>query len=231
MVKLIKIINLDISTIKIKLTYYQSIYSGKKMRLFKKKDSWRINNSHNKTAIVRCFDTTRVVVGKRSYGALAIEAYSDDNSKLIIGNYVSIGPDVHFILGSEHPYKGISTFPFKVKLGLQKLEAKSKGDIVIDDDVWIGLGAIICSGVHIGQGAIIAAGAVVTKNVEPYSIVGGNPAKHIKYRFNDNIRRKLINFDFSKIDEQKFKENIDYVYEELTDENIDDILRKLGEEK
>lgn len=67
--------------------------------------------------------------------------------------------------------------------------------------------------------------------VEPYSIVGGNPAKHIKYRFNDNIRRKLIKFDFSKIDEQKFKENIDYVYEELTDENIDDILRKLGEEK
>lgn len=210
------------------------------MRLFKKKqkpleplDPWRINNSHNETAIARCFglDTTRVVVGKRSYGALEIEAYSDDNSKLIIGNYVSIGPDVHFILGSEHPYKGISTFPFKVKLGLQRIEAKSKGDIVIDDDVWIGLGAIICSGVHIGQGAIIAAGAVVTKNVEPYSIVGGNPAKHIKYRFNDNIRRKLIKFDFSKIDEQKFKENIDYVYEELTDENIDDILRKLGEEK
>lgn len=57
------------------------------------------------------------------------------------------------------------------------------------DDVWIGENAIVCSGVTIGQGAIVAAGAIVTKDIEPYAIVGGNPAKVIKYRFNENIRK------------------------------------------
>ena len=68
----------------------------------------------------------------------------------------------------------------------------AKGDIVVGDDVWIGENAIVCSGVTIGQGAIVAAGAIVTKDIEPYAIVGGNPAKVIKYRFNENIRKKLI---------------------------------------
>ena len=202
------------------------------MRLFKRKkskalDLWRLKNQHNETEVAKNPDISRIFVGKKSYGLIDVEMYSDDNSRLIIGNYVSIGPYVHFILASEHSYKGISTFPFKVKLGLQNFEAHSKGDIVIDDDVWIGLGAIICSGVHIGQGAIIAAGAVVTKDVEPYSIVGGNPAKHIKYRFEEDIRKKLLKIDFSKIDEQKFIDNIDDVYKELTVDNIDSVLEKI----
>lgn len=76
---------------------------------------------------------------------------------------------------------------------LQKVkhEATSKGDIVVKDDVWIGYGSIILSGVHIGQGAVIAAGSVVSHDVPPYAIVGGVPARLIKYRFSEEMTKKL----------------------------------------
>lgn len=193
----------------------------------KEEDVWRKLNPHNKTFRVNKFDCSKVVVGKGTYGGLSVETYSDGNEKLIIGNYCSIGPDVRFVLASEHPYKGVSTYPFKVQLGLQKKEAVTKGDIVIGDDVWIGIGVIINSGVHIGQGAVIASGAVVVKDVEPYSIVGGNPARHIKYRFSENIRNKLLAIDFSLLDETRIIEHINAVYEELTEQNVDEIIKQI----
>ena len=163
-------------------------------------DSWRKQNPHNYTNVAPNTDTSCITVGVGSYGTIHVDKAGNQDVYLKIGNYVSIGPDVHFILASEHPYTGISTYPFKVMVAGHKCEAKSKGNIIIDDDVWIGFDAIINSGVHIGQGAIVASGSVVTKDVEPYSIVGGNPAKHIKYRFPSNIRKKLITLDFSKLD-------------------------------
>ena len=66
--------------------------------------------------------------------------------------------------------------------------------------MWIGADAIICSGVTIGQGAIVAAGAIITKDVEPYAIVGGNPAKVIKYRFSESIRRKLVQINIEDVE-------------------------------
>lgn len=193
-------------------------------------EQWKKRNTHNETNILDCelVNIDNVIVGKRTYGTIAIQTYPQSQSRLKIGNYVSIANNVHFLLDGEHPYKGISTFPFKVKLGTLKYEAKSKGDIVIDDDVWIGLGATICAGVHVKQGAIIAAGSVVTKNVEPYSIVGGNPAKHIKYRFSEKIIKRLKNIDFSKIDEELFRKNISTVYKEVTEDNIEYILKELN---
>lgn len=188
---------------------------------------WRKFNAHNDTQNANGFDISYVQVGIGSYGPLNVEMNSDAPVKLRIGNYVSIGPDVRFILASEHPYTGFSTYPFKVKFGLQEREAQSKGDIVVADDVWIGLGAIICSGVHIGQGAIIAAGSVVTKDVEPYAIVGGNPAQLIKYRFEPEIREKLLRVDFSKLDKAQICKYIDLVYTPLTTENVDKILHTL----
>lgn len=112
---------------------------------------------------------------------------------------------MQFIFGSEHPYHCILTFPFKIKVCGQAYEALSKGDIKICDDVWIGYGAVILSGITIGQGAIIAAGNIVTTNVPAYAIVGGNPAKFIKYRFEESIIAKLINIDFSKFDQDFIK--------------------------
>ena len=110
----------------------------------------------------------------------------------------------------------ISTYPYKVKcLEIVDEEAHAKGDIIIEDDVWIGFGAIIMSGVHIKQGAVIAAGSVVTKNVESYSVVAGCPARHIKYRFEENIRKELCDVDFSKWDRKFIEKNIDNLYKKI----------------
>lgn len=188
---------------------------------------WRKKNKHNYTTAKNRFDIDRVSVGKESYGELHVEIQGNGDEELIIGNYCSIGPDVRFILESEHSYKCLSTYPFKVQyLGLDR-EATSKGSIVIKDDVWIGLGAIINSGIKIGQGAVIAAGSVVTKDVEPYSIVGGNPAKLIKYRFENDIIDELLKFDFSKIDKKFVEKNKDLIYTNLTNDNIHEILGAL----
>ena len=95
------------------------------------------------------------------------------------------------------------------------LEGKSKGNIYVDDDVWIGYGAIILSGVHIGQGAVIAAGAVVTVDIPPYAIVGGVPAKVLKYRFESDMIEELLKIDYSKLDKEMIEEHIDDLYIEL----------------
>ena len=81
-----------------------------------------------------------------------------------------------------------------------------KGDIIIGNDVWIGAKSTIMSGVKIGHGAIVAAGAVVTKDVQPYSVVGGNPAKHIKFRFDERQIEKLLEINWWDWEESKIKE-------------------------
>ncbi len=86
---------------------------------------------------------------------------------------------------------------------------------------------MILSGVTIGKGAIVAAGSTVTRDVEPYSIVGGNPAKHIKYRFSSQIREKLLKFNFEELDNEMINKNIDLLYTELTEDNIDKLFSLL----
>ena len=112
----------------------------------------------------------------------------------------------------------ISTYPFKVKLlETETMEAFGKGDIVVDDDVWTGYGCFIMSGVHIHQGAVIAAGSVVAKDVPPYVIVGGVPAKIIKYRFEEDVIRELLKIDYNKLTKDIVAQHIDCLYEELID--------------
>lgn len=199
-----------------------------KIKQIKHKKQWRKRNCHNTTIAATLFDFDSVIVGKNTYGALYVLNYGE-KEKLQIGSYCSIGPDVMFILNADHPTKNLSTFPFRVKCLNQYREGTSKGDIIVEDDVWIGYRSTIMSGVHIGQGAIIAAGSVVTKDVEPYAIVGGVPAKVIKYRFSDEIIEKLLKIDFSLLDYELVKKNIDYLYEELTSDNIDMILSNFKE--
>ncbi len=112
--------------------------------------------------------------------------------KLIIGKYCAIADDVKFLMnGANHNMSGISTFSFAMFKEFNAdpntlLPTKIKGDTIVGNDVWIGYGSIIMPGVNIGNGSIIAAGSVVTKDVKPYSMVGGNPAKLIKMRFDEN---------------------------------------------
>ena len=151
-------------------------------------------------------------MGRATYGELNVLTYNNENV-LRIGNYCSIGPNVWFVVSADHRLDCISTYPFRNKFFAgAPLEAISKGDIIVDDDVWIGCNATILSGVHIGQGAVIAAGAVVNKDVEPYEIVGGVPAKNISYRFRESVRMKLAEYDFSKLDIKSICDNIDALY-------------------
>ena len=109
----------------------------------------------------------------------------------------------------------MSTYPFKSRyLGIHD-ETDTKGDIVISDDVWIGIRATILSGVHIGQGAIIAAGAVVSKDVPPYAIVGGVPAQIIKYRFNKTIINEFQQIDYKELTRDDIINNQDKLYEKI----------------
>ena len=138
--------------------------------------------------------------------------YPINQDKLIIGKFCSIACGAKFLLtSSNHTQRSLSTYPFPIffeEWRLDKANVRSawdnKGDIVIGNDVWIGYEAVILSGVHIGDGAIIATRAVVTKDVPPYTIVGGIPAKAIKKRFDDATIEKLLqlqwwNWPFEKI--------------------------------
>ena len=183
-----------------------------RFKLYKKKRFWRKINSHNKTFMGNDFNHELVEVGNESYGLLNIISYSNSN-KLYIGHYCSIAPDVTFILNGEHHVDTISTFPFKNHISnIECQEAFSNGDIVICDDVWLGYRSTIMSGVTLGQGSVVAAGAVVTKDVPPYSIVAGIPARVIKKRFDDNVIRMLLKFDYSSLRPEQINNNIESLY-------------------
>ncbi len=179
-----------------------------------RKYKWHKLHPDSDTVPMNGFEFSKVEVGKGTYGELAVVNFGNEHT-LILKNYVSIAQNVSFILDGEHYTNHISTYPFKVKtLHIQEKEAFGKGDIVVDDDVWIGYGAIIMSGVHIGQGAVIAAGAVVTKHVPPYAIVGGNPAKVIKFRFEPAVIQELLKVDYGSLDRGMIEEHIEELYSE-----------------
>ena len=187
---------------------------------------YRKVNFHNKTRPLDFIDLTKLSIGKNTYGEIKVLDQSPRNDiKLEIGNYCSIAKGVTFILGGEHNLSTLSTYPFKSQILKQGKEAKSKGSIIIKDDVWIGYNAVICSGITIGQGAVIAAGSIVTKNVPPYAIVGGNPAKIIKYRFSENIIHKLLETNISELFDKMCKQDIEKLYTEINETNIDELLK------
>ena len=194
---------------------------------------WKKNNTHNKTVIgkitnINLYEFIRmgkISIGKNTYGKINIDYSGGENEKLIIGSYCSISNKANFLLGGEHMYTNLSTYPFNAKLFGEKFEGKSKGPIIVKDDVWIGDRAFILSGVTIGQGAIVAAGSVVVKDIPPYSIVGGNPAKIIKYRFNECIIDKLLEVDYSNLDFDK--NDYEYLYSEIDENNIEYFKKKV----
>ena len=198
-----------------------------KLQFRRCKKEWRKKNLHNETTPRTMFPIELVSVGEKTYGGLYVLSF-DKESKLKIANFCSIAPEVAFILSADHYINHFSTYPFKSKVFDQGDEGVSKGDIIIEDDVWIGFRSTILSGVTIGQGAIVGAGSVVTKSVPPYAIVGGVPAKVISYRFETEIREEMKKIDFSEFQLEKFKKVTEELYQPISSiRQINNINEKL----
>ena len=205
-----------------------TILSHFKLIYFRKK--WRKQNAHNFTNAKVSFDSKKVHVGNGTYGELDVRHFGSEEEKLVIGNYCSIAPDVIFVLGGEHNYKSISSFPFGTKYGLKGNESIVKGPIIVEDDVWVGFRSTIMSGVTLGRGCIVAAGAVVTKDVPSYAIVGGVPAKVIKYRFSESEIEKLSRVQYDRLTKEKIIEYIDELSLNCDEIEVDNLISKINGE-
>jgi virginiamycin A acetyltransferase len=134
--------------------------------------------------------------------------------KLVIGKFCMIASDVTFIMnGANHLTDAISTYPFAIfgagwEEAMAGREYPRKGDIVVGNDVWIGYNATIMAGVTIGDGAIIATNATVVKDVAPYTVVGGNPARAIRQRFPDETIAKLLELRWWDWDIERITANV-----------------------
>ncbi|UYW00506.1 CatB-related O-acetyltransferase [Flavobacterium agricola] len=181
----------------------------------------------NQRRITFLDDFKEAEIGDKSYNNGAKVWKWNSSSSLTIGKYCSIANDVNFILDSgNHDMFKITTYPLydtffnkneKIRFNGEdfiykdfKFNYKPKKDsIKIKNEVWIGAGVTILPGVTIGNGAVVLAGAVVSKSVDDYSVVAGVPAVHVKYRFSETIRKKMLLIAWWDWDEAKIRENVD----------------------
>jgi len=149
--------------------------------------------------------------GKYTYGSPNIH-WANNNAKLTVGNFCSIAGNVNIYLGGNHRTDWVTTYPFGHIHGnvFNTFNGNghpgTKGNVNIVNDVWIGTNVTIMSGVTIGDGAVIANNSHVVKNVEPYSLIGGNPGKLIKYRFTPEQINKLLQIKWWNMDDNKINE-------------------------
>ena len=154
---------------------------------------------------------------------------------LVIGKFCSIASGVKFIMGSaNHRLSSVSTYPFSVFGGLwaertppHLSQLPFKGDTVVGNDVWLGRECVIMPGVTIGDGAIVAAYSVVTRDVEPYAVVGGNPARFIKKRFSQELTGLLLRLRWWDFPPEKLADFLPVLCDENLEEAADTIRRML----
>jgi len=169
-------------------------------------------------------------IGDFTYGEPLILRW-DRDSILTIGKYCSISQNIIIHLGGNRRTNFITSYPLTTgkvakRIGVKEINRNYilKGNVDIENDVWIGYGATILAGVKIENGAIIGAGSVVTKDVKPYQIVGGNPAKLIRLRFQEDQIKKLLEIKWWDWNEKKVIENAKI----LCFNNVDLFLKKFG---
>jgi len=155
-----------------------------------------------------------ISIGRGTYGCPHIQAFHPSD-KVSIGRYCSIGPEVLILAGGGHRTDLPSTYPFRKKFhpGAENRDVVSKGAVVIGHDVWIGARALILSGVTIGHGAVIAGGSVVVKDIPPYVVAGGNPAKVLRQRLPEAQIEAMMKIRWWDWDEERIRGEMASFYE------------------
>ena len=189
--------------------------------------------------IKNCVTRKNIIVGDYTYyddpdnGGASFEKhvthhYPSLGDKLIIGKFTCIAHGVEFVMnGANHRMESATTYPFHIfnsewnNYAPQKKNLRFKGDTIVGNDVWIGQNATILPGVKIGDGAIVGANSVVGRDVKPYTIVAGNPAKFIRKRFDDKTIKHLLKVKWWDWDIKKITKNLKY----LTSNNLKDIFK------
>jgi acetyltransferase-like isoleucine patch superfamily enzyme len=192
--------------------------------------TWR--NPHNQTAVHLAHLARRYgfEIGAYSYGRPRVR-FPESGRHLAIGRYCSIADRVEILLGGDHRTDWVTTYPFPALPELWPTAAgrtgfhASRGDVLIGHDVWLGSGSMILSGVTVGHGAVVAAHAVVTRDVPPYAIVGGNPARVIRHRFGPETVEALLEAAWWDLE----REEVERLIPLLQSEGVDGLIAAVKE--
>ena len=166
-----------------------------------------------------------LTIGEHSYNRPQVEWHVGDVNRAVIGRYCSVHSTVTIYIGGEHRPDWVTMYAIRPRFDLEGAfrdgQPMSRGDVVIGNDVYIGFRATILSGVHIGDGAVVGAGAVVTRDVEAYAVVGGVPARHIRWRFSEEQRAALGRIAWWNWPDEKVIANVEL----LSSPDLDDFIR------
>lgn len=207
--------------------YYSEIYTFMKIKSILRRFIENFLYNVKQVGEVRLIfheEKTTYKIGDYSYGKIHVLSYQE-NGHISIGKYSSIS-EITIIMGGNH-HTGLTTFPMLVKYKNAPVKDDNKPikDVIIGNDVWIGYNAIILEGVTIGDGAIIGAGALISKDVPPYSIMVGNPAKQIRKRFDENQIAEIQKTNWWEKKPKELLKIIDSLYGSNVEKFIEDLVR------